>query len=1053
MTRKLIAAIAFLLLATAAKAQTVVSGTVQDASGNVYQGGTGRAEFVPSPTATTVSLVNGSTFQTSIPVIALDSFGKFTVGLTDNTKVVDGHTGAVASKWVFRFCSATLASQAPVCFPVGPLTISGSSMDISSTIQAAAAPLPGGASASVLGLDNIWTNNNRFKGPVPWIDVTAYGVRAVVTPPQTTATISAGSANATLAVAAAFKNGDGVEIERAGATNTMSTPGAPTVTPAQASGPIGMESTVAAPAGSTAYAYQIVARDKNGGLTVASASGATATGNTLGKITVAISSLSRSNDSITVVTSSAHGLSANAIVHISGALDASFSGFYSVSSITNSTTFVINNTPLDTRAGASTSVNAGGTVAYWACNKITWTAVAGAWQYYIYGRTAGSLTLLGVSKPTGAQHSDLEWNDYGSPMMDSISLPSYVPSTPPGAATNDYFVTTILSGAGTVNLTFTSTATTTVSSAVIKFDNAPNLVTAANAAVGTAGAVLFIPPTGNISAYYYLNSVTVLPVNLTVDISGVIAPNETLQIGYSNTWLGLGLTGGPPQFASDGSTGFFGTANPLVYMDATQHGQSMFYNLQFTGNSTNGALSLLIDDAAAMNFDYVNFQSSQANPADYVGIALYMRGSSQAYGHHFRHCSWLGGPNQVADVSMAPEYIDEGAWIFIQQGQLARRTVAFKAFNGIIIDWLYAQGSIQPLVSLLTPGSGGVLECRHCVLDTTAVPEVANFDNGSGHFVGSVFLDSSQTGTTEAGGIPPSISGARPGLVKASGATFISASQPLGGQNRNSTNYETAILCDGVYSPDTTVNGGCTQNEQVTEFRGAVHFPAQHVLSFGSLTPTGLTGAVVAGGSVPVGAHTYFVSAIGQDGGESVSSAAANVTTTSGNQTVNLSWNATTGATNYIIYRDGNAHVPGACFRVTTNSCSDTSATLNGGPGPNYDATGPTSISQAQIVTPKLIAGTTAVASGTADLGTAAIASGACATVVTVSAPGTLTTDNILGDFNADPTGVVGYQPVTSGMLTIIKYPTANNVNFKVCNTTSGSITPGAIRLNWRVPR
>jgi hypothetical protein len=38
-------------------------------------------------------------------------------------------------------------------------------------------------------------------------------------------------------------------------------------------------------------------------------------------------------------------------------------------------------------------------------------------------------------------------------------------------------------------------------------------------------------------------------------------------------------------------------------------------------------------------------------------------------------------------------------------------------------------------------------------------------------------------------------------------------------------------------------------------------------------------------------------------------------------------------------------------------------------------------------------------------------------------------------------------------MLTIISYPTANNVNFKVCNNTSASVTPGAITLNWRVVR
>lgn len=96
---------------------------------------------------------------------------------------------------------------------------------------------------------------------------------------------------------------------------------------------------------------------------------------------------------------------------------------------------------------------------------------------------------------------------------------------------------------------------------------------------------------------------------------------------------------------------------------------------------------------------------------------------------------------------------------------------------------------------------------------------------------------------------------------------------------------------------------------------------------------------------------------------------------------------------------------------------------------------------------------TATIASGTSALGTGAITSATCATVVTTSATGTATTDNVMADFNADPTAVTGYSPSASGMLTIIKYPTANNVNFKVCNNTGGTITPGAITLNWRVVR
>lgn len=91
--------------------------------------------------------------------------------------------------------------------------------------------------------------------------------------------------------------------------------------------------------------------------------------------------------------------------------------------------------------------------------------------------------------------------------------------------------------------------------------------------------------------------------------------------------------------------------------------------------------------------------------------------------------------------------------------------------------------------------------------------------------------------------------------------------------------------------------------------------------------------------------------------------------------------------------------------------------------------------------------------SGTAALGTGAITSGTCATVVTVSATGVATTDVVLASFNGDPTAVTGYIPTTAGMLTIIAYPTTNNINFKVCNNTASSITPGAITLNTKVVR
>lgn len=96
---------------------------------------------------------------------------------------------------------------------------------------------------------------------------------------------------------------------------------------------------------------------------------------------------------------------------------------------------------------------------------------------------------------------------------------------------------------------------------------------------------------------------------------------------------------------------------------------------------------------------------------------------------------------------------------------------------------------------------------------------------------------------------------------------------------------------------------------------------------------------------------------------------------------------------------------------------------------------------------------TVTIASGTSSLGTSSIGPGACATVVTTTATGTASTDAIAWSTNASIKAVTGYVPATTGGLSISAYPTANNVNFDVCNWSSGSITPGPVIINWRVSR
>lgn len=136
----------------------------------------------------------------------------------------------------------------------------------------------------------------------------------------------------------------------------------------------------------------------------------------------------------------------------------------------------------------------------------------------------------------------------------------------------------------------------------------------------------------------------------------------------------------------------------------------------------------------------------------------------------------------------------------------------------------------------------------------------------------------------------------------------------------------------------------------------------------------------------------------------------------------------------------------------TAASAQTPTPTINGTPPP-FTFTGAGVSQTGQTFTFSGGGGVSLIASGTSTMGTGAISSGTCATVVTTAATGVATTDVIIYTPNTDPTAVTGYGPSASGSLYIWPYPTSGNVNFKVCNNTSGSITPSALTLNWKVIR
>ncbi len=82
-------------------------------------------------------------------------------------------------------------------------------------------------------------------------------------------------------------------------------------------------------------------------------------------------------------------------------------------------------------------------------------------------------------------------------------------------------------------------------------------------------------------------------------------------------------------------------------------------------------------------------------------------------------------------------------------------------------------------------------------------------------------------------------------------------------------------------------------------------------------------------------------------------------------------------------------------------------------------------------------------------LPTSSIAANTCTATSTATATGAATTSVISSVFASDPTAVTGWG--ASGGLTLRTWPTANTINYSVCNQTASPITPGAVNVNFRV--
>lgn len=744
---------------------------------------------------------------------------------------------------------------------------------------------PNSGTSSTVGPSNVTTDstlNNlnvpgttSIGGPNPYIDTSSYHMRAVTNSFQAVGTCTNGSPTVTFSSGsfASFQPGDGLVLYGCGATNTLTTPIAPTVTPSLLAGPDALNADVvnADTGGGTSYCYEIVARDRNGGLTAPSSQGCTASGWTLGPQTSTASSVSRSGNTVTVITTTANGANGGAIAFLVNSSDATFDGFFKVASATPSSMQFTYSQGMDTRFGATSSAT-GTSVTVYNCNHLSWTAsgsiaaagvtaggtgyaigdtgtittgsgnatyrvatvsggavasftvtsggsgytvgtgqatarggsqpgsgsgftvnvtsILGPWQYYIYGRTSGSLGLIGVTRP-----GETGWNDCGSTMSAAPMLPDFVKSTPPPGPTNDYLATTIISGAGGSTITLATSASNSASGTMVKFDDGPNLALAYAAAAGSEKAVLHItnPATGY---SYVVNSHTLLNGGPFTLQGACLTLNETIEF---NAVIWNGDLGGncisEPQFSFgpgqvvtvNAAFPGFTVLNPSVINDlifsAPAQGFIMSTSDGYGFNSNLSRDSFVINGTDYMGQAIVGYASSNT----IYDKDLFSTNDSSGYGYSLQplvlHRDDVTGANSPGD------FVCNNCF-FIGRGMGLSSNPNVGGFPVIELNHPYAQALRTPLFELGNDNQPFV-HVRGFINDTSITAAFANWD-GSTIFAN---IEDTANNSSEASGRPGIVTGnlITTLFLNNSGATQGGS---FYGQNRNM--FSNNIASNGV---------------------------------------------------------------------------------------------------------------------------------------------------------------------------------------------------------------------------------------------------------------
>jgi hypothetical protein len=802
-------------------------------------------------------------------------------------------------------------------------------------------------------VNNIWTGNNAFGGPAPSIDITAHGARALITAPSTTASCN-GTTTVTVTSATGFQKGDGVVVYGCGPSESMTTPSAPTVTP-------GISNTLTVPdavlttlTDRTTYTYKLVSRDKFGGLTVPSSATTITTGlSSLGEQQLTIASATISGSTMTIVMSAPERLQANELIHIVGTTNAATRGWFNISSITNSTTFVVKNMAIYSDAGVSAT---GGTLTYYTGNQLTWTnSGSNIWESIICASRptdSGAYHVIGLSYPVSdvAYGSSTTFTDWGATLTSKPALPSYITDSvcTAGSVTHDYLSTTISNISGTA-FTLANSASQKADEQTFLFDDAPGIKAAAAAAKTSYGGVLFIP-WSNSGSYYFVNSFLDLtaynnPV-LAIHQEGILYLNET----FEPTLYWYGFTGGQTRNSSAAST-------PSIAVNTAWPG--VFYsgpfpftkNLTFNYTGSNQALLMEIDgvrEPQGGDLDTLNFSTGAST--DYSGIGLLIRPSP--FNFKIKNCTFTGGPGNApsnVDQTWTPMlYLARDTsngsgsgtvpdWAMSNM-QFVARGIYSLGYGGTVgtdqLNEVYNQGAIMPTMVLQNVNGLVGLEFKETAAanDTSDESYLAIL---GGEAV-DLMMEQMQPLSVETGGYPPMITGIAPGSI----AGWDNSGSPIGPlvNSQPITGFVNSNLYDRhyYYANDNQDTGKYNFARAIQQFSHPVSSLSSFFIPLGVAILSAPSAS--SGGTIPDGVHTYCVQPVGWNGGWGLSSCRS-VAVRGTNHTLAFSWTSVPGVQGYVISQDGNSCLPRAnvyCNGLSTTA-GTTTLTYTGGSSPAFN--------------------------------------------------------------------------------------------------------------------